>query len=265
MRALQPLRPDVPKHHQDRTWSIYGKSVPQLFIERAAERPDAVALRYKDFGLYQEVTWGKYRADVEAFALGLIALGIERGDRIAIMGDPCYEYFVADMAGLSVGAITYGIYTTCSPTEVRHQLENAGAKLFIAENQEYVDKVLELDNLNTDLRKIVVADMRAMFLYRDERILSFEGVKDLGEEVRAAQPKMFEQRIAAVKPDDVSVFVYTSGTTGAPKAAMITHRDLMVGMVNTYLQGFPELEKGPQRIITHLPLAHLVERSIISA
>ena len=144
---MQPFRHDIPKHHQERTWAIYGKSVPQLFLERVAARPDAVALRYKDFGLYQEVTWRKYRDDVEAFALGLIALGIEPGDRIAIMGDPCYEYFVADMAGLSVGAITYGIYTTCSPAEVRHQLENAGAKLFIAENQEYVDKVLDLENL----------------------------------------------------------------------------------------------------------------------
>ena len=157
-------RHTVPKHHQDRTWSIYGKSVPQLFLERAAARPDAIALRYKDFGLYQEVAWRRYRDDVEAFARGLIALGVEPGDRIAIMGDPCYEYFVADMAGLSVGAITYGIYTTCSPNEVRHQLENAGAKIFIAENQEYVDKVLELEGLKTDLRRIVVADMRAMFL-----------------------------------------------------------------------------------------------------
>lgn len=259
---MQPLRHDIPKHHQERTWSIYGKSVPQLFVERVADRPDAVALRYKDFGLYQEVTWRKYRDDVETFALGLIALGIERGDRIAIMGDPCYEYFVADMAGLSVGAVTYGIYTTCSPTEVRHQLENADAKLFIAENQEYVDKVLELEHLTADLRKIVVADMRAMFLYHDDRILSFEGVKKLGNELRKTQPNLFEERIAAVRPDDVAVFVYTSGTTGPPKAAMITHRDLMVGMVNTYLQGFPELEEGPQRVITHLPLAHLVERSM---
>ena len=150
-----------------------GRACRNYFIERVAARPDAVALRYKDFGLYQEVTWRKYRDDVEAFALGLIALDIEPGDRIAIMGDPCYEYFVADMAGLSVGAITYGIYTTCSPAEVRHQLENAGAKIFIAENQEYVDKVLDLENLSTDLRKIIVADMRAMFLYRDDRILSF--------------------------------------------------------------------------------------------
>lgn len=259
---MQPVGPTVPKHHQERTWSIYAKTVPQLFLERAAERPDKVAFRYKDFGLYQEVTWRKYREEVEAIALGLIALGVEPGDRIAIMGDPCHEYFVADMAGLSIGAITYGIYTTCSPSEVRYQLENAGAKLFIAENQEYIDKVLELKNLTCDLRKLVVGDMRAMFLYRDDRILSFESVKQVGREFGKARPDLFERHVSTVKPDDIAVFVYTSGTTGAPKAAMITHRDLMVGMVNTYLQGFPELEKGPHRIITHLPLAHLVERSM---
>ena len=76
------------------------------------------------------------------------------------------------MAGLAVGAITDGIYTTCSVNEVRHQLENAEARIFIAENQEYVDKILELQNLSTDLRHIIVADLRAMFLYDDERILS---------------------------------------------------------------------------------------------
>lgn len=259
---MQQFQYDVPKHHQDRTWAIYGKSVPQLFLDRVAARPDAVALRYKDFGLYQEITWRKYRDEVEAFALGLISLGVEPGDRIAIMGDPCWEYFVADMAGLAVGAITYGIYTTCSPTEVRHQLENAGAKIFIAENQEYVDKVLNLQNLTTDLRRIIVADMRAMFLYRDDRIVSFSGVQKQGRELGKIEPALFEKRVAAVKPDDIAVFVYTSGTTGAPKAAMITHRDLMVGMVNTYLQGFPELETAGQRVITHLPLAHLVERSM---
>src|SRR5262245_47303286 len=91
-RIMQPERHDIPKHHQDRTWSIYGKSVPQLFLERAAQRPDQVAFRYKDFGLYQEVTWRRYREEVEAFALGLIALGVNAGDRIAIMGDPCFEY-----------------------------------------------------------------------------------------------------------------------------------------------------------------------------
>jgi len=259
---MQPDWHEVPKHHQDRTWAIYRKTVPQLFLERAAVRPAAVALRYKDFGLYQEVTWSRYRDEVEACALGLIALGVEPGDRIAIMGDPCFEYFVADMAGLAVGAITYGIYTTCSSAEVRHQLENAGATIFIAENQEYVDKVLELDDLSTPLRAIVVADMRAMFLYRDDRLVSLASVQERGRSVAREQPQLLATRIAAIKPEDIAVFVFTSGTTGAPKAAMITHRDLMVGMVHTHLQGFPELERDEHRIVVHLPLAHLVERSM---
>jgi long-chain acyl-CoA synthetase len=252
----------ISEKHQERTWEIYRKSVPQLFLERVETRPHAVAFRYKDLGLYQEVTWLQYHDEVEGFALGLLSLGVETGDRIAIMGDPCFEYFVADLAGLAVGAITYGIYTTCSVAEVRHQLENGGAKVFIAENQEYVDKVLELEGLTTEVEHIIVADMRAMFLYRDDRIVSFKDVQERGRKLRQRQPNLFEKRVAAVKPDSIAVFVYTSGTTGPPKAAMITHRDLMVGMVHTYLQGFPELEVGEHRTITHLPLAHLVERSM---
>jgi long-chain acyl-CoA synthetase len=259
---MEQFKNDVPQHHKDRTWRIYGKTVPQLFVERFLERPDAVAFRYKDLGLYQEVTWRRYYDEVKAFAFGLAALGVERGDRIAIMGDPCFEYFVADMAGLCLGATTYGIYTTCSVPEVRHQIENADAKIFIAENQEYVDKVLEIEGLRSNLKHIIVGDTRAMFLYRDDRIVSFAAVKDIGRRKEAERPAFFEERIRTIKPEDIAVFVYTSGTTGAPKAAMITHRDLMVGMVNTYLQGFPELEKGEHRIITHLPLAHLVERSM---
>jgi long-chain acyl-CoA synthetase len=251
----------ISEKHRARTWEIYGKSVPQLLVDRVRERPDRVAFRYKDLGLYHEITWRAFRADVEAFALGLITLGVEPGDRIAIMGDPCFEYFIADYAGLCIGAITYGIYTTCSVPEVQYQLENGGARVFIAENQEYVDKVLALESAGS-LSHVIVADMRAMFLYRDPRILSFSQVEERGRELQRQTPGSFEQRLAAVKPDDLAVFVYTSGTTGAPKAAMITHRDLMVGMVNTYLQGFPELDEGEHRIITHLPLAHLVERSM---
>jgi long-chain acyl-CoA synthetase len=252
----------IPERHQARTWAIYGKSVPQLFIERVEARPDEIAFRYKDLGLYQQITWRQYHDEVEACALGLLALGVKAGDRIAVMGDACFEYFVSDLAGLCIGAITYGIYTTCSVADVRHQLENADATIFIAENQEYVDKVLDLEDLTTDLRHIIVADMRAMFLYRDDRILSFSDVQERGRLLRLQQRDLFRERAAAVKPDSIAVLVYTSGTTGAPKAAMITHRDLMVGMVHTYLQGFPELEVGVHRTITHLPLAHLVERSM---
>ncbi len=178
------------------------------------------------------------------------------------MGDPCVEYFIADIATLCAGGISYGIYTTCSITELKYQLDNGGASIFIAENQEYVDKVLAVTEELPALKQIVVADMRAMFLYQDDRLVSFTEVQHRGRSLRAKEPSLFESRARQVRADETAVFVYTSGTTGPPKAAMLTHRDLMIGMVHTYLQGYPELDRGQHRIVTHLPLAHLVERSI---
>ena len=247
---------------RQRAWEIYGKSIPALFWERAERSPDAVAFRYKDLGIYEEVTWARYRERVEDFCLGLIELGLQRDDRVAIMGDPCPAWFIGDMAALCAGAITYGIYTTCSIPEVEHQLGHAGASFFIAEDQEYVDKVLAVIDRLPGLRRIVVADMRAMFLYRDERILSFAAVEDIGRRRKARDPDVFQKLVFATRADQVAVFVYTSGTTGPPKAAMLTHQDLMIGMVWPYLEGYPELTRGTHRIITHLALAHLVEHSV---
>jgi len=252
----------VSEAHKKRAWEIYGKSIPRLFLERCERTPDAVALRYKDFGIYQEITWRRYREEVEAFCYGLISLGLEPDDRVAIMGDPCIEYFIADIAVQCGGGVSYGVYTTCSVAEVEYQLDNGDATIFIAENQEYVDKVLPLIGSLPDLRNIVVGDLRAMFLYEDDRLLSFERVSALGRELREREPGLFLDRAGAVRPEDTAVFVYTSGTTGPPKAAMLSHRDLMVGMVHTYLQGYPELDHGEHRTVTNLPLAHLVERSM---
>lgn len=252
----------VPETHKKRVWEIYEQSIPQLFLRRCESTPDSVALRYKDFGIYQEVTWRDYRAAVEEFFYGLIALGLEPRDRVAIMGDPCFEYFIADIAVQCGGGISYGIYTTCSVPEVKYQLENGDATIFIAENQEYVDKVLPLIDELPHLKYVIVADMRAMFLYDDDRIISFGDVRETGRTEREKRPERFLECAGKVKPEDISVFVYTSGTTGPPKAAMLSHRDLMVGMVHTYLQGYPELNHGEHSLVTHLPLAHLVERSM---
>jgi long-chain acyl-CoA synthetase len=246
---------------RERAWQIYGKSIPALFWERAERTPGAVAFRHKELGIYEEVTWARYRERVKDLCLGLIELGLERGDRVAIMGDPCPEWFIGDMAVLCAGAISYGIYTTSSVAEVHFQLAHGDASFFIAEDQEYVDKILAAIDRLPAIRRIVVADMRAMFLYRDKRIVSFAAVEALGRQRKAREPDLFGQRIAETRAEDVAVFVYTSGTTGPPKAAMLTHRDLMIGMVWPYLEGYPELTGGTHRIITHLALAHLVERS----
>lgn len=242
------------------TWSI-----PQWFVARCETTPKNVAFRYKDQGLYQEVTWAAYRDIAEAFLAGLESFGLQRGDRVAAMSDPCREFLIADMAAMCGGAICYGIYTTCSVSEVEYQLENGDAAFFLAENQEFVDKALSAASGLPQVRKIIVFDTRALFQYRDERLISFEKVVELGRDRLAATGmagKFLSERAARVLPHDIAVLVYTSGTTGPPKGAMHDHASLMWGFGNAYLEAFPELNDGVHRAVSHLPMAHLIERSM---
>src|SRR5262249_7922961 len=163
---------------------------------------------------------------VAAFLAGLESLGMKAGDRVAAMADPCREFLIADMAALCGGAVCYGIYTTCSVSEVEYQLENGNAAYFLAEKPEFVDKALSAQGRLPHVRKIIVFDVRALFQYSDERLISFEEVLRRGRERLANDPgreAFLAQRAQAVKVDDIAVLVYTSGTTGAPKGAMHDH------------------------------------------
>jgi long-chain acyl-CoA synthetase len=240
-------------------------SIPQWFIARCEATPNSVAFRYKDQGLYQEVTWEAYRDSAEAFLAGLEVLGLQRGDRVAAMSDPCCEFLIADMAAMCGGAICYGIYTTCSIPEVEYQLENGEASFFLAEDQEFVDKALCAPSGLPNVRKIIVFDTRALFQYTDPRLISFEKVIELGRSKLAESGKarkLLAERAAGVHAHDIAVLVYTSGTTGPPKGAMHDHASLMWGFGNAYLEAFPELNDGVHRAVSHLPMAHLIERSM---
>jgi long-chain acyl-CoA synthetase len=215
-------------------------------------------------GLYQEVTWDAYRDTVAAFLAGLEALGMRRGDRVAAMCDPCREFFIADMAAMCGGAICYGIYTTCSVDEVEYQLQNGEAAYFCAEDQEFVDKALQARSGLPHVRKIIVFDTRALFQYTDDRLISFDEVIRLGQNKLGDQnpAEFLTPRAEAIKASDIAVLVYTSGTTGAPKGAMHDHASLMWGFANAYLEAFPELSEGIHRAVSHLPVAHLIERTM---
>ena len=250
-------------YNRRRAPQLGTRSIPQMFAERCAATPDAVAFRYKDLGIYHEVTWRAYHDLVERLLAGLEELGLQRGDCVAMMADPCYEFYVADMAGLCGGAICYGIYTTCSVREVEYQLSDGRARFFFAENQEFVDKVLQAEQPLPELSRIIVFDTRALFGYDDSRIISFAEVLELGRQRLEREAAGFlEKRVDAVRPDEIAVLVYTSGTTGPPKAAMHDHSTLMWGFGNVYLEAFPELNEGVHRAVSHLPIAHLIERSM---
>ena len=243
--------------------AFFDRSIPQLFVDRCIATPRSTAFRYKDMGLYQEVSWIDYCYDVTNCLAGLLSLGLKPGDTVATMSDPCHEFLIADMAAMSGGAICYGIYTTCSVAEVEHQLTDGSAEIYFAENQEFVDKVLQGTGSLSQIKHIVVFDTRALFQYDDPRIISFDEVLKAGEKILAERDRVEYLRCHAdqVKPDDNAVIVYTSGTTGPPKGALHNHVSLMWGFGNAYLEAFPELKFGSHRSVSHLPMAHLIERS----
>src|SRR5215216_6316681 len=131
-------------------------TAPQLLCERARTMPGTIAFRSKHRGLYRERTWRDYARLVAHCALGLRQLGVARGERIAIMGDPCEEWMIADLAGQSIGAVTYGIYPTSSASELAFLMNDGGASIFIAEDQEYVDKILGVIDRLPKLQWILV-------------------------------------------------------------------------------------------------------------
>lgn len=242
-----------------------GETLPAVLLEQCCQFPKEVAFRQKKLGIYKETTYGELKEHIEKLCLGFRELGLQKGDRVAIMGDNCPEWIYADFAAQSLGAITYGIYQTSSALQVKELLEDAEARFFIAQNQEHVDKVLAVENELSHLEKIIVADTRGLFAYRHSKIISFEEVEKIGSRVKENNPGLFEGLVSGVKPDDISFICYTSGTTGKPKGALFTHRNILWGWLNTLEtepKYFLESLEGKHSIVSYMPLAHLVGKSM---
>ena len=139
---------DSEKKYQE----LRNKTLPGLLFERAGKAPHDVAYRAKKYGIYQDRTWSEFKEIVAACALGFKDLGLGHGDRLALMGDPCEEYVICELAAEALGAITFGVYPTSSQKELNYLMQDGGACIFVAENQEYVDRILPLFDRLTDLK-----------------------------------------------------------------------------------------------------------------
>lgn len=237
---------------------LRAKSAPLLIAERARREPETVAYRAKHLGLYRERTWHDYGTLVSRAAAGLRALGLASGERIAIMGDACEEWLLADLGAQALGAISYGIYPTAAPAEVEYQMRDGGAAIFVAENQEYVDKILPYADTLPALRWIVVVDDSAMFAYRHEKLRTFAELMELGA---AAGVDELERLARALDPAAGAFIVYTSGTSGPPKGALIPHGTHLAAAANIVVH-YPTLAERTHRTVAYLPLCHIFGRDI---
>jgi long-chain acyl-CoA synthetase len=238
-------------------------SIATRVRDRAAETPDVVAMREKLFGVWQEVTWAQYWTNVLDAAHGLLALGVEPGDHVAIQSENRQEWLYTDLATVAVRAATTGLYPTNPTAEVAYLLADSRAKVIVSEDQEQVDKVLAAIDDLPDLERIIYVEPRGIRnRYDHPALMSWEELIEIGREHAAAHPHAVADRMAAARSDDVATLIYTSGTTGPPKGAMLTIANIEFA-VQTLVEGggFTSPPPSPaDLILSYLPLCHVAER-----
>src|SRR2546426_7411955 len=242
--------------------ALRASTLPGLLVERARARPDRVAFRSKELGIWRETTWRQLAERVAALAGGFAReYGIARGETVAIIGNPCPEWMIADLAAQALGAISYGIYPTSAPGEVRHLLQHGGASLIIAEDQEHLDKTLEVLDECPNVRAVLVIDTRALFMYRPRRGRPLAEVEGRGREMLAAEPDALGRLARTLSPDAPATIIYTSGTTGHPKGAVYRHGPHLAACANI-IEHYPILARREHRAVAMLPLCHAMGRNL---
>jgi len=241
------------------------RTVAAMIREWAERTPDSVALREKEFGIWQEITWAELWETIRDAAHGLLALGIGFGDRVSIHSEDRPEWVILDMATVAIRGITVGLYPTNPASEVQYLLTDSGAQVHLAEDQEQADKVMAVIDTLPDLEKIIHVEPRGFREYsKDDRFIYWDDFLEIGRKHRSANPGAVERIMAEAEADDVMTLVYTSGTTGPPKGAMLTNSNVTFcidELVNNERRIASREPEGPDDTkLTYLPLCHVAER-----
>jgi len=235
-----------------------GHGTPaRLFRARAKEWADRPALRHKRRGLWQSLSWAEYYARARALGLALAERGLTRGDTVSVLAENRPEWLIIDMGAQAMGLVGNGVYPTSSPGQLRHILTDSRTRLLVVENQEQLDKALSIRDTCPDLAHIVVIDREGLRGLNEPGVSFLDELMAQGEALAETRAGAFEAAIDAGRPDDLAFLVYTSGTTGAPKGAMILNRNVVFQMSRA--PDYLDVQPG-DKALSFLPLCHIAER-----
>jgi len=235
---------------------VNPSTLPQFLLRNALEFPGAPAMRKKDRGIWQEWSWAEYCDHVRAIALGLVRLGFKRGDKLAALSDNRPQLYAALLAAQAAGGVAVPLYQDAIARELSFVIEHADAKFVLAEDQEQVDKLLELKASLPKVEKVFYVDPKGLRHYADPILMPLEELGKSGQALAAERPELFEELVAAGRAQDIAVISYTSGTTGTPKGAMLSHANYLAAV-----SGVLEVERieRSDEILAYLPLAWIGE------
>ena len=236
-------------------------TLPKYFVKNV-ERYGAnkVSLRQKEFGIWREFTWQDSYENVRDLTLGLVKLGLKRGERVGIVGDNDRQYLWTDLAIMAAGGAALGIFTDVTPKEIEYIITHSEAVFVFAKDQEQCDKLLEIKANIPSVKQVIYWEPRGMWGYDDPWLMPFEEVQALGQQYNIEQPELFTKLVAEGKGDDLANFSYTSGTTGLPKGVMLTHFNFLAAGT-AYKEGLQFQDTDD--LVSFLPLAWIAEHSLV--
>ena len=232
-------------------------TLPKLFLKKSAERGESIAMREKDFGIWQSYSWKDYRAYAFAIAHGLLSLDLQRGDVVSIQSEDCREWLWTDVGAMLAGAVVNGIYPTYQARQVEHALSDSHCRYLFVEDEEQLDKYLEIEKSVPHIEKVYVFDWRGLRGFEHDKVAPIDTLYEIGRKFGEQNEGLIESIAEQGSGSDLAALVYTSGTTGLPKGAMLSQRYVIFQM--KLAPDYVRLTANDE-ILTYLPLCHIAER-----
>jgi long-chain acyl-CoA synthetase len=232
-------------------------TIVKLFRHRVRQLGGKVAMREKNFGIWESFTWADYGNKAREIGMGLLALGLKRGDVCSIVSDNNKEWLFTDMGILCSGGVTSGVYTTDSSRQLEYLVTDSNSRFLFVENEEQLDKYLAVRKNIPPIKKVIVFNPEGLHEFRDDHVMMIEDLYALGRTYFKEHPGLWDCEIDKAKPEDLMVLIYTSGTTGPPKGAMVSHLNCMY-QIETFDKILEINDKDEQ--LSFLPLCHILER-----